>query len=488
MKLKLPERKKNKASAEDAGVVFDLTGGAAGKAEKDTPSPTDSFGLIDSEKDAFEVSVRNAEPIIRRLGSEKECAAWIGDLQLNLASAGIMMVLMCLLFMAADVPELVFFAFPGFVVFMLIATLDSFDDDKVRRIRLIAAAVIAAALIAALIVFRKYIGSGWALIMDRLYDTAETAQAYVYNRFHVGTLGEEHPHRCMHAAAVWGSCLLGLITAAPPSRSRRTVAMAAACFAMLAFAYYGIIPSWACIAVLAAAVIFLMTRGSLISSLTVLLAAVLVFCAVTLIDPGENYGISRADENFRDRFALISSYLDSSNSSLDGLDELEQQMQDQQEQEASESGSEFIAEHRGLIVLAVIALILAALGAAAGIFIQRIRKRQAENRAGLDSSDPKSAIIAMFPYSVKWLQPAGIEPMGKSFSSLIPVIRADVSDQYADRYENMYFLWEEAAYSNHEMTEEKRSEMDSFLKDTMEMIREKSNLRMRIINTVKYAL
>ena len=163
-------------------------------------------------------------------------------------------------------------------------------------------------------------------------------------------------------------------------------------------------------------------------------------------------------------------------------------MQDQQEQEASESGSEFMAEHRGLIVLAVIALILAALGAAAGIFIQRIRKRQAENRAGLDSSDPKAAIIAMFPYSVKWLQPAGIEPMGKSFSSLIPVIRADVSDQYADRYENMYFLWEEAAYSNHEMTEEKRSEMDSFLKDTMEMIREKSNLRMRIINTVKYAL
>ena len=114
--------------------------------------------------------------------------------------------------------------------------------------------------------------------------------------------------------------------------------------------------------------------------------------------------------------------------------------------------------------------------------------RQAENRAGLDASDPKKAITAMFPYAVKWLQPAGIEPMGKSFSSLIPVIRADVSDQYADRYENMYFLWEEAAYSNHEMTEEKRSEMDSFLKDTMEMIREKSDLRMRIINTVKYAL
>ena len=224
------------------------------------------------------------------------------------------------------------------------------------------------------------------------------------------------------------------------------------------------------------------------STATVLLAMMIVFGAVTLIDPGENYGISRADENFRDRFALISSYLESSNSSLEGLDELEQQMQDQQDQETEDGGSEFMAEHRGLIVLAVIALILAALGASAGILIKRIRDRQAENRAGLDSSDPKKAIIAMFPYAVKWLQPAGIETTGKTFSSLMPVIRADVSEEYAERYKEMYTLWQEAAYSDHEMTEECRNKMSSFMSDTIDMIRDKTNLRMRLLNTVKYAL
>lgn len=488
MKLKVPGIKKNKETQSE-GPVFDLTGGSNSSAEMLKSSAADnSFGLIAPEEDAFSVSVRNVEPLIRRIDGEKKRLNWTGDIQLNLSSAAILMVILGLLFTAADVPELVFFALPGFLVYMLIATMGSFDDDKIKRIRLIVAAAMGIALIAALIVFRNYISSGWALIMDHLYDTAEIAQAYIYDRFHVGAMGEEHPYRSMHFAAIWGSCLLGIITALPPARFRRPLAMIIAAFSMIAFAYYGIIPSWVCIAVMAAAIVFLLSRGSIMSTATVLLAMMIVFGAVTLIDPGENYGISRADENFRDRFALISSYLDSSNSSLEGLDELEQQMQDQQDQETEDGGSEFMAEHRGLIVLAVIALILAALGAAAGILIKRIRDRQAKNRAGLDSSDPKKAIIAMFPYAVKWLQPAGIETTGKNFSSLMPVIRADVSEEYAERYKEMYTLWQEAAYSDHEMTEEGRNKMNSFMSDTIDMIRDKTNLRTRLVNTVKYTL
>ena len=165
----------------------------------------------------------------------------------------------------------------------------------------------------------------------------------------------------MHFAAIWASCLAGLLAAMPPERFRRPIAMVIAAFAMLAFAYYGIIPSWACIAVLAAAVMLLLSRGSLVSSLTVLLVMAIIFGVIFFIDPGENYGISRVDENLRDRFALRSSYLDSGSSTLNDLENMQDQME-QQEQERNQ-GSEFIAEHRWIVVLLIIALVLAAAGA-----------------------------------------------------------------------------------------------------------------------------
>ncbi len=477
LKVKVPGKKNKEKRAEEQ--IFDLTGSSHAPAAV-------SFGNTAPETDAFTVSVRNAEPLIRRLDTEKNHAEWIGDIQVNLASAAILMALFGLLFIAAEIPEIIFFAVPGFLVYMLFATLGSFDDDRIRHIRMYAAAAGAVALLAVLIIFRGYIGSGWALIMNHLYDTAEMSQAYIYDRFHIGASGEEHPYRSMHAAAIWGSCLIGLITSVPSERFRRPVAMIMAAFAMLAFAYYGIIPSWICIAVLAMAVLFLLSGGSLMSSLTVLLAMVIVFGAVTLVDPGENYGISRADENFRDRFALISSYLESNSTPVDGLDELERQMQEQQEQQ--DNNGVFMEGYRGLTALIAVLLVLAAIGAAAAVVWRRIRKRQMENRAGLDSRDPRDAIVAMFPYTVKWLQPAGLEPKGKPFEMLVPAIRADVSEEYADRYSEMYELWKEAAYSNHEMTEDRRNEMNSFMTDTMNMIKEKSDLKARIVNTFRYAL
>ena len=478
LNIKVPGKKNKEPGSE--GPVFDLTGGS--KAAADVPV---SFGIAEPE-DAFSVSVRNAEPLIRRLDTEKSRSTWLGALQPNLASAAILMAFFGLLFMAADVPELIFFAVPGFLVYMLFATLGSFDDDKIKHIRLYAAAAGAAALIVVLIIFRGYIGSGWALIMNQLYDTGEMAQAYIYNRFHVGAMGDAHPYRSMHFAVIWGSCLAGLITSMLPARFRRPLSMVIAAFSMLAFAYYGIIPSWICIAVLAAAILFLLSRGSIVSSLTVLLAMAMVFGAIALIDPGENYGISRADENFRDRFALISSYLESGDASADGLDELEQQMQEEEEQQNSDDG--LVNERRNLTALIIGLLVIAAIATAAALIWSRIRKRQMANRTGLDSNDPRTAIIAMFPYTVKWLQPAGIETKGKAFETLTPVIKADVSEEYADRYSDMYELWKEAAYSDHEMTEDRRSEMNSFMTDTMSMVREHSDLRSRVMNTFRYAL
>lgn len=86
VKLKVPGRKKN-TETQSEGAVFDLTGGSNSSAEMLKSSAADnSFGLIAPEEDAFSVSVRNVEPLIRRIDGEKKRLNWTGDIQLNLSS------------------------------------------------------------------------------------------------------------------------------------------------------------------------------------------------------------------------------------------------------------------------------------------------------------------------------------------------------------------------------------------------------------------
>ena len=533
MKIKKPQFKKNKKKDEPSeGAVFDLTAGnmnaepqisfaaeetpdAAVKKsrfqgfrkKKEEPAPVpkeeDPFGLFQPEDDGFEVSVRNAEPIIRRIdtvttgkgrkGKHRKKRIRIPSiltryLQVNLATATIVTVMFCLLLMAAEIPEMIPFALPGFAVFMLFATIDASEDERVRRLRLYIALAALIALAAVMIIFRKYILAGWGLIMNQLYDMGELAQAYIYQRLPVGSMGDEHPYRSMHFALIWGSCLLGLLAALPPERFRRIVALVLAAVSMAAFAYYGLIPSEICIAILAAALLFALSRGSFLSSMSILLIAGLVFGGIMMFDPGESYGISRADENFRDRFAFRSAYLDGSESEFDEFDDTEQEDEEWQDQTDEEDEENFVKEHRLLAALVILLIVLAAIGVAVWMFIRRLRKRQAKNREGINSTDPREAIVAMFPYAVRWLQPAGIDINGKNFASLIPVIARELSQQYAGRFKSMYDLWEEAAYSDHEMTAEMQFEMKGFLAETMRMIKNRSTSRQTLINTIRYAL
>ena len=512
VKIKVPSVKKNKKDMQPEGPVFDMTGSAdaavkglgkvktkrEGKGsaslkerfsskmasrEAEVVIPDSAASILMPDDDGFSVNVRNAEPIIRCLTKEKGPQKWTKDLPLNIASALIVLSPLALLLMAGESPELLLFLLPGFAVYMILAELGTFEKEKIQ---LYIGAVMAVALIATLVIFRKYIGNGCGLIMDQFYDIAEAEQAYIYSRFDIGSTGQDNPDLCMQVALIWASSLLGLLTALPSANIRRIVAMVFAGFCMIAFAYYGVIPSWICIAVLAAALAFVLSRGSFVSSVTVLLAVAIVFGAIALIDPGESYMISRADENFRDRFALSSSYLDGGTNQLGNTDL--DTLRDQQEQENQNNDGGFLAENKWIAAVIVAVLILAALGAAGWIFMKRLRKRQAENRAGIDSTDPREAIVAMFPYAVRWLQPAGIDVTGKNFASLTPMIRADVSEQYAERYTGMYELWKEAAYSDHEMTEDRRGEMKGFLSDTIKMITDKSDIGAKIRNTVKYAL
>ena len=459
-------RKKEASAAEGSEVVF----GAV--TADNVPSFRSAF---ESEGDGFVAGVRSAEPVL----SIDEAAAgggWKREIVPVAAGALLLVAFMCLFCMATDSYEVMPFTVPGALVFAGLSMLGAIKPGKPKWI---AAGVIAVLLAASMAVFHSAIGGGLADLINQFYDICEEAQAYVYKRV---PGGGGKPGLGM----LWLSCLIGLLAALPPARARKGMYYGITMATMFAFAYYGLIPDWICVAVLLAALLIALSGSNALSSLPLLLAVMLVFGAIVLIDPGENYSISRMDENFRDRFALNSLLIQGDETTPDDLSGLEDMNDPNTEDGTDDSGSESsIAGYAGI---AIAVLIVIAIAAAAYLLWKRLNKRRMALRAGIDSSDPREAVTAMFPYSVRWLRAGGVDVGASIFGELTPVVASEFTQDYADRYRDMYLLWREAAYSDHAVEEASRADMESFLKDTTAMVKEKLTFKERLGALIKYAL
>ena len=481
-KPKLPKRNKGKKKGE-AAVTADFAS-ANFEATPDFSSAAYAApGLAyEDNDDGFDVNVRNAETGIRLIDQKKANPWVLREMPHEIATAVSLMSVFALLLAAAEQASAIPFLLAGVIVYTVLTFLEEKLDG---RIRLYVAAGIFVALVVLGIVLRKYLWGGIGLIMNSVYDASEATQAYIYERFNIGSTADEHSVMCVRTAAAFLSSALGLLAALPPAAIRRAVGLGAAIYAMILFAYYGIIPAAVCVAIIIVALVFVLARGGILSALPVLLASLALFGIIMLISPGESYGISRADENFRDRFALRSAYLEN-DMYQDYQDELNDPYEDQDE--TTEDNGQIFSEHKWLLPLIIALLVLAGLIVAAYLFYKRYRRRRDANREGIDSDDPRTAIVAMFPYAVRWLKAADLDVAGKNFASLVEPLRKDVSEQYSKYFSSMYVLWREAAYSDHEMHVEKKEAMHEFMEETANMVKRDLNWKDKIITAFKYAL
>ncbi len=432
-----------------------------------------------AEKDSFGANVYSDEPILR-LKDVKEQAAWKQDLVLNCSCATLVTTALALFCTCMYSPELIPLVLACPVVFMIIATIGSVKPGVARWL---AAGVVSVILLTLAIIWRSEIFGGIAMLINSFYDAAEEAQAYAYDRLPVD---DSVPYEACKAGLAWVSGLTGLAAALPPAKVRRAFSGLIAIAIILALAYYGMEPSSICIAVMIAALIAAVARGNIMSILPVALAALLLFGAVVLVDPGESYTVSRINENLRDRFALHSALLDTAESYYDEAENFEEDMSNKEnkESEDSEDRSEYGKYALfGLIILAVVTL-----GITAFLLIRRFIKKRAQNRKGINSDDSREAVTAMFPYAVRWLKGYGIEQPDPSFSSMEHALKKEFSDTYSERFMDMYDIWKEAAYSDHEVTEESRVSMEAFVEDTVEAVNKKCKLGDKLRLTLRYAL
>ena len=122
---------------------------------------------------------------------------------------------------------------------------------------------------------------------------------------------------------------------------------------------------------------------------------------------------------------------------------------------------------------------------------RRLKRRQAAVRKGINSSDPKTAVTAMFPYSVRWLKAGGIESgisAEEPFSAMVPAVSKEFSSEYSSRFDSMYGLWKEAAYSDHAVSDESLRDMKGFMKETISLVKNKSTFTEKMKIKFRHAL
>ena len=483
IKIKKPElnigKKKNKreargSSAPSPAPVF----GVPGTFEASSGPQSAAFAAAPDDT-GFGVNVRNEAAGIKPMDPKREFSWYLRELPHEIATSLALMSVIAFLLAAAGLATSIPYVLVGSLAYIGLVIVGEKIDVRVKYF--IAAGAVAA-LVLSFFLMKSYVGGGIGYIMNLVYDASEAEQAYIYSRF--GGPPEENVELAIKIGISWAAILFGVLGAVPEAPIRRGFGLLVAAAAMIAFAYYGLVPQALVVCLVIAAILFVMARGGLLSALPVLLISLLVFGAIMLINPGESIGISRVDENIRDRLALRSAYLENDTAPETPEEIMTPDQEDTFETEQDEFGN----SPKWVVPLIILGVIILAIAAIAYLFYRRYTNRRNANREGIDSDDIRTAIVSLFPYTVRWLGAADIDVKDKSFASLVEPLREKVSEQYSNYYKSMYVLWREAAYSDHEMEEEKRYAMREFLNDTKQLVERDMKLKDKIKTALKYAL
>lgn len=351
-------------------------------------------------------------------------------------------------------------AFGG--VFTLALTLAP-EKRRVFPVLLGGGLFIAAAL---LLLRREVFFDGVKYFLNRLFAASEERQAYEYARF---TLTSPDALSALRYALVPLGMLSGFVCGlAARYLFKWLFALIFALFCAAA-AYLGVSPGTGWTVLLAAPVLlpFLApsgggAAGAALTMLTGLLPAVIVCAVVFFAFPGEDTRLSAWDEAARDYLAFETvAYTDQTR-----YDAARRDMHPagdtkrfyQEEETAADTGGEdesLSVPYGVLLAILLTALVLFA----PAVWSDRLKKRRARARAGLDDPDPGAAVRAAFLYAMRWLDFGGVALDNRPYGEYAGAVGELFSPALRSEFEEILPLWREAAYSRHEIDEAKRAKM-----------------------------
>lgn len=317
------------------------------------------------------------------------------------------------------------------------------------------------ALLLLSLLLSRSISGGLAVLSNRLFAASEARQRYLYETFSASA-------DSLVPAVLWGSALLALCFGWLGAWKKALPGVLAFLMTAAACAYFGVTPGafWLLL-ILSLAAFTMLTKLDWRAFAAVMVCAAVIAGLALWLAPGENARISALDDQLRDTlaFTTVTQHKQPENTPTPTPET-------QPEQENKEPMLLQIRESmdaKTIILIVLIAAILLILFVPA-VIRDRLQKRRDQNRAGMDSADHAEAIRATFRYALLWL-------------------RASESDaRELPGYDAAYKLWQEAAFSDHAMSDAQRDQMTAFQKTVSDTIQSRAGRRLRWKLRYRYAL
>ena len=317
------------------------------------------------------------------------------------------------------------------------------------------------ALLLLSLLLSRSISGGLAVLSNRLFAASEARQRYLYETFSASA-------DSLVPAVLWGSALLALCFGWLGAWKRALPGVMAFLMTAAACAYFGVTPGafWLLL-ILSLAAFTMLTKFDWRAFAAALVCAAVIAGLALWLAPGENARISALDDQLRDTlaFTTVTQHKQPENTPAPTPET-------QPEQENKEPMLLQIRESmdaKTIILIVLIAAILLILFVPA-VIRDRLQKRRDQNRAGMESADNAEAIRATFRYALLWL-------------------RASESDaRELPGYDAAYKLWQEAAFSDHAMSDAQRDQMTAFQKTVSDTIQSRAGRRLKWKLRYRYAL
>ena len=330
-----------------------------------------------------------------------------------------------------------------------------------RKHRCLVGGVLLSFLAVLAYLFWRQISGGLALLVNRLFDLSAARQRYLYDKFAVSAISPI-------PAVLWSSALTAVCFGWLGAWKRALPGVLAVAFTAAACAYFGVTPGapWL-LALLALSGVSMLKQPNLRALLPLMLLAVVIAGLTLWLLPGENARISALDDQLRDTLAFTTVTQQAQPESTPTTTPETQPEQANKEPMLLQIRESM--DTKTIILVVLIAVILLVLFVPA-ILRDQLQKRRDRNRAGMESANNAEAIRATFRYALLWL-------------------RASESDaRMMPGYDAAYELWQEAAFSDHAMSDAQRDQMTAFQKTVSDTIQSRAGRRLKWKLRYRYAL
>lgn len=330
---------------------------------------------------------------------------------------------------------------------------------------------------------------GMQALLNRLFDASEAVNAYAYMRFAVPA--NQSFAWTMVLLSVMGLSLLGIMLLAG-SRWPILCGMAGS---VLFQTYFGLsFPGWINVLLFAAFVLRMMNRPRARQTVTLVLAGISVLSlAVSVLYPGVDAETESASETVRDRLSQMVQAAAGSAREMPAGETETRHVYPQSLTEGSREArpdrtyrlltvdEEQISRPHWISYLRIVLLLLLTVALVALPFLpflvlNRQRKKALDARKAFQSENVSVAVFAIFQHVTAWLEATGYG----TENALYAAWQTDFSPEYAARFAACEKLFEEAAYSHHEMREEHRQQALALLTETEQVLQQRAGLRQRL--------